>query len=682
MTLTLPQENVRFPKAQGFGARLDSLYLRLAPNQNEPLRVYTRDLLAERRDDEGIFYENVLDLGFVWARTDWSGGEGLDWDPSDSVLTDPGRSLTSTRFWDSKFLDVSIAEPGIPNTLDVTKGFQAWTGALSSISVMAAATSELSIAAGQVIRWYESWTNTTPLGSDDIGTDVFHMDVAPNGSTMASGADGKLYYRRFDAAVFTEVLDPLTASRPQVAGIWYAKGRFMVGLSDTTIAELLEVTPAADGLSVTEVIVDTAPGVFYSVIDSGPAVVAAVSDGTVRTYTPFLDSNDPAAVGQLIPRGRTDMPTGERPYLLGDAQGILVILTLSIGITSADNEVRCYTSEVLDARFDYSVGNIQSKRTWRETSETPGSNQRMITARNEVFFKMDENIAPAVDEEYLWRFDSATTGLSRHRLNGIDGDDRSLSMVRFKDQIGGVTAFDDVYFDDTLFVDDGYIITPNITFGLNTDTNWLAIVVEGRGISDGAKIEAYRSTDPEAILDPDHASWVLMARLTSDSQSGTEQVISNVKSRTLTVMVRVFANDANTATAELTRFAIRGLPTHRDLIVDLPVNISDLIEVPGRQPVRIPNWGNNIHTFLLNLKGAHVELQLYDPPLLFLGVIDNLLEPTTWISPRGSSVERLTLQFRGNLITEGGTTNVTGNSMTGLGMTGRTTTGLGAVGPP
>ena len=122
--------------------------------------------------------------------------------------------------------------------------------------------------------------------------------------------------------------------------------------------------------------------------------------------------------------------------------------------------------------------------------------------------------------------------------------------------------------------------------------------------------------------------------------------------------------------------AIRGLPKHRDWIVEVPINISDHIEVLGRQSVRIPHWGDLIHAALLDLQGVHLQLEVFDPPMLFRGVVSNILEPTTWISPRGSTGFRCTLEFRGNrIVTE--LADVPTGAPTGMMLTAITTTAIG-----
>jgi hypothetical protein len=679
----LPRTDVKYPKAQGYGARIGDLFVRLAPFEEGNVRYYTRDSLAERQDQKGSFFENVLDQGYSWAKTEWSGGEGLDWDPKDRTLLQGEVNLDRIRFWDSRLMDISLPPAGLPYTLNIATMFQDWVGTVvTQINDMTASSEHLYFADGDVVRWYDSWTNDTETNSDDLGVTVFHIAAAPNGSVMASGNDGKLYFKRFDVDLFTEVLDPLTAGRPQVAGIWFVKGRFIVGLSNTSQAELLEVTPAADGLSVTDVVIDTAVGIFYSVVNSGPALVAACSDGTVRTYTPFLDSSDPAAVGQLIPRGRWDLPSSEIPILLGDIEGVLVVQSLGSAFTpSGGHTLLVYTAEVLDARFDYAVGGIQLIRSWDGTENFGDPNQEMVTTRDELFFNVQEHDDDlGQDQNYLWRFSAVTKGLSRHSFthegNGSDPHTKPTKCwLRFADQIGAVSYFSDVFHQDVIFYDSAFIISPNFTFGLNTDIGWVSTILEARNLESGGTIDVFRSINPAAIRDVNHPSWVLIRRLSADAQSGVEVPLTNVVSRTLALKIVITASVDGTISPELTRIGVRGIPTHRDWMVELPVNVSDLIEVYGRQPQRIPNWGSQIHNGLLTLVGKHVELEVYDPPLLFRGLINNIMEPTPWISPRGASSLRAVLEFRGDRITS--TEFPLGTSGTGLGFTGIAITGVG-----
>lgn len=670
--ITLPREQVTYPKAQGYGALVEDLWVRLAPDREQAVVIGTRDVQAQRSDDSGSIYENILDLGWAWARTNYSGGEGLDWDPRQLTLLQGEQAFDQIRYWDSANLDVGAAEPGIPYRLGLSRIVEEWGGTSTAPKDISASPDFIYIADGQIVSWYPDWNTFTATGTDDVGVVVAAMASSPNDNVMVVGTDGDLYYKQSGLGTFTKIYDPSVSADPDVLGVWYAKGRWIISQGDGIISILSEVSAPVDGITpVTPSTFDTAEGVFWSVVDSGPAIVAACDDGTARSYTPFLQSDDPAAVGQLIPRGRTDMPEGEYPYLLGDVAGALVILTIETDEAGTET-VRAYQAAVLDSRFDFTVGQLQLKRTWDETGEAADVTRNMITLRDELFWTILEGDG----NEWLWRFDAVTNGLSRQSELGTVA---LFGATAFEGIFGARSATTVYLLNSSLTYQAlGYMISPNITFGVDTDIAWLATVVEASNIKLGGKVELYRTTVPEAINDPFDPSWTLVRRLSNDLQSGVEVPLINVVSRTLALQLRVTPNSDEDESPQITRVAIRGINTKRDWIVELPINISDNIEVPGRRPVRIPNYGDAVHNELMTKVGRSIEMRVVDPPLVFRGIVDNLLEPTTWISPRGSSGRRCTLIFRGDRVTASEVP--TGDAGLGLGLLGVTILGVGQTG--
>jgi hypothetical protein len=144
-------------------------------------------------------------------------------------------------------------------------------------------------------------------------------------------------------------------------------------------------------------------------------------------------------------------------------------------------------------------------------------------------------------------------------------------------------------------------------------------------------------------------------------------------------MIVMYDNNVKAGTPEILRFGLRGLPKHRDWIVELPINVSDQIEVPGRLPYRIDGWGDIIHSGLLDMQGNHLQLEVLDPPLSFSGIIDNIVEPVEYIGERGSAGRVCLVQFRGTRVTSG-ETNPTGDAGVGLGLVGVSTLGIGQTG--
>jgi hypothetical protein len=190
----------------------------------------------------------------------------------------------------------------------------------------------------------------------------------------------------------------------------------------------------------------------------------------------------------------------------------------------------------------------------------------------------------------------------------------------------------------------------------------------------GSRVEVYYSTDPEAILDYQHTSWILHQRLSSQGSSGLEIEFTGVKSRTIAMQLRLFPSTLRTDSPAVSRSAVRGIPAHRDRIVIVPINVSDIISVPGRRPVHIPNFGKSIQADLHLAVGENVEFELLRMDTLYRGVINNVSEPITIYSDRGSPTTIMNVEFRGSIAR---TVAVTGSSGVGFGQIGIATIGIG-----
>jgi hypothetical protein len=315
------------------------------------------------------------------------------------------------------------------------------------------------------------------------------------------------------------------------------------------------------------------------------------------------------------------------------------------------------------------VGQLQLRREWTDTSLVEDERKNMASSRDEIWFLVHESPT----EQMIWRFDLVTFGLSR--VISVPLAAAAYSVVLW-DKRGGFISGTDLYRSSDKYVDEGWLISPNITFGVNTDINWIAVVAAATGLTAaGKQVELWYSLDPEAILDEGHSSWKLALRMSTPDHNNAEQFLIDQTSRQAALMLRLYSSEANAEAPNVNNFAIRGLPKHRDWILELPVNVSDHIEVPGRRPVRIPGHGNIVHNQVLNMEGASVEIRVLDPPFLFRGIIDNIVEQTEYITDRGGVSVRCILQCRGARLTA--TAPSTGDAGLGTGLLGVTTLGIG-----
>ena len=671
-TLTQP---VKHPKAEGYNLLINNTWYRTIANSAVPLTIGTRDSLAERVDQRGSIYENVLDIGYAWARTDLSGGEGLDWDPREIALDERQTALDIVRYWDSVGIDVRRPDTaGQQYSLRLGRGDVLWGGTVTDPKDLGVSEQFIYVADGVTVTWYDSWNNLTPIGTDTLPDTIIAIAVSPNDTVLVTLEDGTMEAKNPDEAVFTPVYTDGGAAKLAAKGVWYVNGRFVVSAyDDVENASLFEMT--WDGAAwVDGTPFDTASSPYWSVVESGPAIVAACGDGTVRTYTPDNASGGTMA---LEPRARTTMPEGETPILLGSNAGVLLIFTTATREAADRDEVRIYQAEVLDARFDFVVGQLQLRREWLASDHEPLVTRNITNTRDEMYWFVKEE-TNGVLLESLWRYDVVTTGLSR--VIYFPEDVNLNGLVIFDSIIGGIDFTNDtiVLGDDTLHQVAGYVIFPNITFGLNTDIAWLTTIVEAHDLVEaGAQVELWRSTDPEAILDEQHPSWILVQKLTTRGASGIEVPLTGILSRTLSLMLRIKSTNSGDISPKVTRIGLRGIPAHRDLVMMVPVNISDYVSVPGRSPLRVPGLGHDLHKQIISFVGKNVQVELIDPPLFFRGVVNNISEPIEYLAERGSVTRYVMVEFRGQelLASEIGT----GTDGLGLGMIGFSLLGVGST---
>jgi hypothetical protein len=674
----LADDELERPVSLGFGARVGGSWVRLAPTPDAPLRYYTRDSLAQRQADTSNVYEQVLDIGYAFTRQDLTGGEGLDYFPR--LFGRQQQELDDTRFFDSEGIAIERPSRGDTFALRLAKEGEAWYTPPAAPVDVAAGRDKLYVAAADYIYEFDDWADASADNSQQLsaGDNVVMIDADGADNAIALLDDGQLWYKPSGTSLWTVVTG--SPAVDNISAVWMVKDRILVYKTDpTNTAEAVDFgeldlavtgTLAVPTFTPAFTSVDTFTAVPTSVIDAGTVILVATDDGYIRSYVWQVDSA--GGTPALTVKAKSPMPVAEYAYALGYNGGTLLILTLELEDDGANPVSRLYQSEILDERFDFIVGQLTHLREWIGAA-TPTFVDRFTSTRDFLYWIMRESDGHA----YLWRMDLATTGIVRHVQ--LTTSAAASRITSWRDRLLWFDA-DSVDRLGDLYVDMGWLITPNINFGLNTDINWISTALHAFNVQNGqgSQVELYVTTDVAAIKDKDHASWQLAIRLSNDAVEELELPLTSITSRTAALQLRIYDNNAKAGTPEVLRFGIRGLPKHRDWIVELPINISDKIEVPGRMPYRLPGWGDVVHNHLMGLQGEHLELEILDPPFSFTGIVDNIMEPTEYIADRGSAGRMCVLQFRGSRTV--GSEMATGDSGMGLGLLGVSTLGIGQTG--
>ena len=96
-------------------------------------------------------------------------------------------------------------------------------------------------------------------------------------------------------------------------------------------------------------------------------------------------------------------------------------------------------------------------------------------------------------------------------------------------------------------------------------------------------------------------------------------------------------------------FSIRAFPEPEDVIVKLPINVSDRIERPGKLAKNIPGIGQKIFDQIQRLEGKSVTLNVFKPEETVRGIVENVTLPVSEISKQGSTMVFCFLTVRGQL---------------------------------
>ena len=142
---------------------------------------------------------------------------------------------------------------------------------------------------------------------------------------------------------------------------------------------------------------------------------------------------------------------------------------------------------------------------------------------------------------------------------------------------------------------------------------------------------------------------------------GDEEVMTLVDGRWIAGKIEINTDDTSQS-PEMLSFAIRGFQLVNDLVVDMPINISDQVERPFRKALQVKGQGDLVYQALRNKEGKNVQLEIFRPDTLLRGIIENVSSPIEEISQRGSVTMYCLVRFRGSKVLQ------TSSSGVGLGI--------------
>ena len=630
--------NTSQPQAQGFEANLDDLFLRFAVGPGRQMQINTAPLQAQAIQTSETPEDFQQEFGQIYSRTNFSGGEGLD-----KAHRREGTPNDFSRFWDSKGIDVFHGDEDTGYNAHLLYDVEQKTLTLTDTNNYIAQTTNGYLYITDDNDVYQSTDNGdtwSAMSSTGITYKIHGITSFGDDLFLVSGDGGtnkELF--SYDQSADTWTNESLGSSfTGYFTGIWFSKGTLFVSGKSDTAEYLWESSPFTKNFSGdfqdVNALTQTEPThEFTDVIDAGAVVLAGNTDGNI--YSLKLDG------GSWSLKGQTKL-SFEEIHSLAATEGLVFIGTKG----SQSQTGRFYSAEVTVADNLYVLANRQLIKQWDNGIDlTPHS---MFVTRDSVYMGIHESAKTT----YLWRYFLPTAGIARDI--GVTHASNTTSLVKGITQSGTtvpkfvfVSSGQGVYKELDTYVSTGYIVTALADFYTSEKKQWVGAKLNTNGVSAGT-VELATSTIPTDIDDIDSATWQNQITIAS-GVGGDEEVLELVDGRWITAKLTITTSDTSQS-PELLSFAIRGFQLVNDLVVDMPINISDQIERPFRKALRINGQGELIYQALRNKEGKNVQLEIYRPDTLLRGIIENVSSPIEEISPRGSVTQYCLVRFRGSKV--------------------------------
>ena len=625
--------NTSHPQAFGYEADLDDLFLRFAAGPGRQLNINTSPLQAQAINTSETPEDFQQEFGQIYSRTDFAGGSGLD-----KAHQRNAGQFDFQKYWDSKGVDVfSGKDVGNEYKVSLLHDTDEVQSETATNLYMQELGGSIFFAVGDVLKRIDSPLDTSPSVDTETapsaGNDITGMAVL--GTRLYLVANGNIYVRTGASTYSTH------NSHKTFSKIWSMKGRIVA--SDTS-GDLYEVPDSSNPTTMKTLPTGTE---WTDLADGGAVVLACATDGYIYS---FADESS-----TLTLKGQTFIE-GEIPNAIDAAQGLIFYGTYQN--TASGKIGRLYVAEITNANSLYVLVNAQLLKQWGDGSTTLNqAPYKIISTRDSIY----TGIVDSASKTNLWRYYLPTGGIARDLEFGESGIVEGVAV--FSDRIFATVSGGGLYRESTSYVSEGYVIMALADFFTSEKKQWVGAKVTCNTVSAGS-VKLSTSISPEDINSPTANTWSEQVSITG-GVGGEEQIVENVIGRWLAVKIDITTNDTNIS-PELLSFAVRGFQLVEDLIVDMPVNISDQVERPYRKAVKVTGQGDLIYQALRNKEGKNVQLEIYRPQTFLRGIIENVSAPIEEISNRGSTTVYCLVRFRGSKIF----TVSTASSKLGVGLLG------------
>ena len=615
------------PKRYGYDLKIDNLLLRTAVSPDRQMTIQSSDVQSGQQVNVKQNPEDFTsNLGRIYSRNNFSAGQGLD-----TAHRADGKPDDVNRFWDSKGVDVFHGDDETSYNLHLlyTTAAQSLSFAATNNYVTQTTNGDVYITDGTTIHKYNG-TSWSSIADTTSGATHNFTGIAAFGNgfyaTTANGTSGSQLIK-YDGSTYT-VLTTAQSSSGGLTGVWYVKNRLWITGNDGTAEYIWEKSPFdawdTSWLADADSIVEVEPThSFTGIVDGGAAVLASSTDGTVYSFK--LSST------VFVNQGQTKIPF-EEVHSIAAAEGIVFIGTKEV----SRNVGRLYKLELVAADNLYVLANRQLIKEWiTDVDTTPKS---MFVSRDSVYVgvKEDDN------QVNLWRYYLPTGGIARDLQTSGNGFVQGI-VQRDGKFIISVTG-SDAYKETSTYESEGYLVLSAADFFTAESKQFVGAEISTIALDSNTSVDLKYTTKFEDLDNPETATFT--NAFTQVSGTGDEEKqIAEVARYIIGKIVLKSSDGVSTPKVKSVQF--RALARPELVVAQIPINISDRVERPGRTPITVKGLGDALYSALRDKEGDSITLELFQPKEIIRGVVEQITYPVISNNNIGSDTTFAIITVRG-----------------------------------
>jgi len=619
--------NISNPKRYGYDVRIDDILLRSAVGPGREMQIQSSDVQEGQINVKQNPEDFTSNLGRIYSRNNFTGGQGLD-----TAHRANGSPKDTTRFFDSKGVDVFHGDDETSYHVHLLHTTAEELSFSNSNNYLAQTTNgDMYVTDGTTI--YKSTDDGDNWSAVTTGLTINHN------FTGAAAVGDQVYFTTANGTAASELILYNGSSWSELShdqtsngltGVWFAKGQLFISGDDGTIGYLWAVSPlgktwtSSDLAEASAIVTFEDSYTVSQVVDAGAVVLAASTNGDIYSIKDVS--------GTMTLKGQTNIPF-EEVHSIAAAEGIVFFGTKE----KARNVGRFYRADLTVADDLYVLANRQLIKEW-VISGVDTTPKHMFVSRDSIYCGIKESGS----ESYLWRYYLPTAGFARDLEMGEAGFILGITQAdgQFIISVGG----GGVYKETTTHEAEGYILLSAADFFTAESKQFVGAEISTFSLPLSTSVQLFYSTKFEALDNPNDGSFI-EALDQATGTGDTEKQIAEISRYIVGKLVLKSENGTNTPKVKSVQF--RALARPELVVAQVPINISDRVERPGRKPVKVKGLGDALYSALRSKEGDSVTLELFDPAEIIKGVVERISYPINSNVERGSVTQYAIITVRG-----------------------------------